>query len=42
MDGMSLLVNASDCLREGWPTCCGETMTIDSPAERSALKEREG
>lgn len=21
-------------LRDGWPTCCGETMTIDAPNER--------
>lgn len=25
-------------LGEGWPTCCGYTMTIDSPAERASHK----
>lgn len=24
-------------LKNGWPLCCGYTMTIDSPAEREAL-----
>lgn len=24
-------------LRDGWPECCGYTMTIDSPEERVAL-----
>jgi len=24
-------VNSSICLRNGWPECCGETMTIDAP-----------
>lgn len=27
-------VDSARCLREGWPECCGETMTIDSPEER--------
>lgn len=27
-------VNSSECLREGWPKCCGYTMTLDSPEER--------
>ncbi len=22
-------------LRDGWPTCCGSTMTIDSPEEQA-------
>jgi hypothetical protein len=26
-------VDSRDCLRHGWPKCCGETMTIDSPEE---------
>lgn len=25
-------VDAADCLRHGWPKCCGHTMTIDPPA----------
>lgn len=24
-------VNSADCLRNGWPKCCGATMTIDHP-----------
>lgn len=24
----------------GWPKCCGQTMTIDSPEERAARKPR--
>lgn len=27
-------------LRDGWPKCCGYTMTIDSPEERAALAAR--
>lgn len=27
-------------LRNGWPVCCGETMTIDSPEERQRLAMR--
>lgn len=29
-------VDSAWCLRQGWPVCCGETMTIDSPDERRA------
>jgi len=25
------------CMKNGWPKCCGYTMTIDSPEERQAL-----
>jgi hypothetical protein len=28
-------VNGMECLRSGWPMCCGHTMTIDSPAEQA-------
>jgi len=28
-------------LRDGWPKCCGYTMTIDSPEERAALSAKE-
>ena len=28
-------VDSRACLRSGWPTCCGQTMSIDSPAERA-------
>lgn len=29
-------VNSAHCLANGWPECCGQTMTIDSPVERGA------
>ena len=32
--GKSLKVNGKQCLRYGWPKCCGHTMTLDSPEER--------
>lgn len=38
--GVTQKVNSADCLRSGWPKCCGSTMSIDSPEEREALKER--
>ncbi len=28
-------VDSKRCMKEGWPKCCGETMTIDSPDERN-------
>lgn len=31
-------VGAAGCLQEGWPKCCGYTMTIDSPEERAAME----
>lgn len=27
------LVNSAECLRTGWPTCCGATMSIDPPSK---------
>jgi len=24
-------VDSAECLRSGWPECCGHTMTIDHP-----------
>jgi hypothetical protein len=36
----SQAVNSTLCLAEGWPRCCGTTMSIDSPAERAALEAR--
>ena len=38
--GTELTVNAARCMRQGWPTCCGETVTIDSPEEREARARR--
>lgn len=32
--GRTRRVDSGVCLRSGWPECCGETMTIDSPEER--------
>lgn len=29
--GASLKVDSAECLRSGWPKCCGYTMTIDAP-----------
>lgn len=37
MCGRSESVDGGYALRHGWPECCGQTMTIDSPAERIAL-----
>lgn len=35
--GSSQRVNSADALRNGWPVCCGLTMTIDSPEEQRRL-----
>lgn len=32
--GRTEKVDSGACLRSGWPECCGETMTLDSPEER--------
>ena len=37
--GKSQKVDSSNCIRDGWPKCCGYTMTIDSPEERAAPEE---
>jgi len=29
--GREQAVDSAYCLRNGWPTCCGYTMTIDHP-----------
>lgn len=31
--GAQLQVIPEKCIKLGWPTCCGETMTIDAPDE---------
>lgn len=36
--GRTQRVDTAACLRSGWPKCCGQTMTIDSPEERAALR----
>jgi Zn finger protein HypA/HybF involved in hydrogenase expression len=33
-------VNSAEAMRHGWPLCCGETMTIDSPEEQARLALR--
>ena len=38
--GRSEDVRSENCLHTGWPECCGETMTIDSPDERKHLDEQ--
>lgn len=38
--GRSQNVKSAKCLRVGWPMCCGETMTIDSPEERVKLAKQ--
>ena len=32
--GNTFQVDPAECLKSGWPRCCGATMTIDSPQER--------
>jgi hypothetical protein len=36
--GHSQKIDPSKGLSEGWPKCCGYTMTIDSPDERRCFK----
>ena len=38
--GRSQSVKGLSCMQNGWPECCGHTMTIDSPEEREALKNQ--
>ena len=37
--GKSQKVNSEECFINGWPECCSQTMTIDSPEERKILNE---
>lgn len=37
--GRTLKVDGAECLRTGWPKCCGYTMTIDSPDEIKKLSD---
>jgi hypothetical protein len=34
--GREMNVDPEFCVRHGWPKCCGQTMTIDSPGDRAA------
>jgi len=38
--GHTRKVDSAGCFARGWPLCCGETMSIDSPEERAALRAR--
>ncbi len=38
--GRHVKVNAGNSLANGWPKCCGYTMTIDSPEEQKRLAQR--
>ena len=31
--GRSERVDSAECIRDGWPKCCGYTMTIDAPED---------
>jgi len=35
--GRSQKNDSANSLQNGWPKCCGYTMTIDSPEERKKL-----
>lgn len=37
--GATREVDSGECFRSGWPLCCGQTMSIDSPEERKAHAE---
>ena len=37
--GRKQKVKSSHCLSNGWPKCCGYTMSIDSPEERKHLEQ---
>lgn len=39
--GATYKVNATNCLGSGWPMCCGQTMSIDSPEERDAFNAQQ-
>ena len=39
--GKTQHVDSADAMRNGWPKCCGYTMTIDSQEEqKTACKDR--
>ena len=40
--GATRKVDSAHCMEHGWPQCCGETMTINSPEERAALPRVRG
>jgi len=36
--GREATIDAAAACEVGWPVCCGETMSVDSPAERAARR----
>lgn len=40
--GNTQRVNSAQCLKTGWPKCCGYTMSLDSPEERAKLSRHAG
>lgn len=36
--GTTHRVDPARCFQVGWPKCCGQTMTLDSPEERARFK----
>jgi hypothetical protein len=40
--GSTQKIDSALCLRDGWPECCGETMTMDSPEEQAAAEGKRG
>ena len=38
--GKSTKIDSAQCLRTGWPICCSETMSLDSPEERKRISTR--
>lgn len=40
--GHTEAVDSATCLASGWPTHCGQTMSIDSPEERKAQEFTRG
>lgn len=37
--GREQSISGVGAMQNGWPKCCGYTMTIDSPEERKRLRE---
>ena len=36
--GREEIVDSASCMKNGWPKCHGQTMTIDSPEEQERFK----
>ena len=35
--GYNMYVNSAECFQQGWPKCCDQTMSLDSPEEHAKL-----